>query len=583
MSTVGAHREALVRLHELMTRINAGQDLDAVLQAIVDGVVEMTGFEAATINVLQPDGDFRLVAVAGGDEDLEALTGEHYPAHVLLSRLGMGEHWGLLRFVSHEVAETVQRGGSWIPTFEPLDHPDAWHAEDELAVPLHAPTGELLGIMYFDQPSDRLRPGPETCELLEMYAVQAGIALNYAQQRERLREQTWLAGMVHSVVETTDGRFDLDQTLDSALSTLRIELGAVAAWLDIFPSDEPAVAGRSPSRSNVHRVMASLGTHGPALARDCLRLGDALVIDRAMLAEGHRLFAPAQATALLHAMESEGVLSLVLTPLPADEDAAGQLVLMRSSAHTWSSAERIAVRDMGRELGWTIDRDRGRRREVLAREALEQAQHDRYEMLSAIADEVTGPVATIDGYLHESGVPDDHPAQVAMGSFWSVFDQVTSLVAFEDPHRTPRFASIDVAHLLLNQWPHLHELAEKNDVHLLPLETDGRQVAWADNEELDWLLGLMLVDLVRDASPGTSIRVTVGTPVDRLLVSCQISPTDDPEPMREGTPRWWRTGADLVLSHQDGSLVERTGPGGRRALSISLPVPPAVRRDATAG
>ena len=583
MSSEGAHREALVRLHELMTRINAGQDLDAVLQAIVDGVVEMTGFEVATINVLQQDGDFRLVAVAGGDEDLEALKGEHYPAHVLLSRLGLGEQWGLLRFVPHEIADTQSRGGSWVPTFEQIDHPDAWHPNDELAVPLHAPTGELLGIMYFDQPHDRLRPGPETRELLEMYAVQAGIALNHAQQRERLREQMWLAGMVHSVIETTDGRFDLDQCLDSALSTLRIELGAVAAWLDIFPGDEPPVDGRCPSRSPVHKVMAALGAHGPALARDCLRRGEALVLDRAGLTEGHRLFTAAQATTLLGAMETEGVQSLVLTPLPANEDAAGQLVLMRSSPHPWTPAERVAVRGMGRELGWTIDRDRGRRREARAHDELVRAERDRHELLSALADEVVGPVATIDGHLHDSGLPEDHPAQVAMDAFWGVFDQVTRLVAFEDPRRTPRFGAVDVANLLLAQWPRLNELATEVGVRLLPLETDGRQVAWADSEELDWLLGLMLADLVQAASPGASIRVSVGTPVDRLLISFQISPTDDPEPMRPDAPRWWRSGAHLVLAHQNGSLAERNGPGGRRAMSISLPVPPAVRRDAPAG
>ena len=583
MSSEGAHREALVRLHELMTRINAGQDLDAVLQAIVDGVVEMTGFEVATINVLQPDGDFRLVAVAGGDEDLEALKGEHYPAHMLLSRLGLGEQWGLLRFLSHEIADSQSRGGSWVPTFEQIDHPDAWHPNDELAVPLHAPTGELLGIMYFDQPHDLLRPGPETRELLEMYAVQAGIALNHAQQRERLREQMWLAGMVHSVIETTDGRFDLDQCLDSALSTLRIELGAVAAWLDIFPGDEPPVEGRCPSRSPVHKVMAAVGAHGPSLARDCLRRGEALVLDRVGLAEGHRLFTSAQATTLLGAMEAEGVQSLVLTPLPANEDVAGQLVLMRSSPHPWTAAERVAVRDMGRELGWTIDRDRGRRREAKAHDELVRAERDRHELLSALADEVVGPVATIDGHLHDSGLPEDHPAQVAMDAFWGVFDQVTRLVAFEDPRRTPRFGAVDVANLLLAQWPRLNELATEVGVRLLPLETDGRQMAWADSEELDWLLGLMLADLVQAASPGASIRVSVGTPVDRLLISFQISPTDDPEPMRPDAPRWWRSGAHLVLAHQNGSLAERSGPGGRRAMSISLPVPPAVRRDAPAG
>ncbi len=583
MSSEGAHREALVRLHELMTRINAGQDLGAVLQAIVDGVVEMTGFEVATINVLQPDGDFRLVAVAGGDEDLEALKGEHYPAHVLLSRLGLGEQWGLLRFVSHEIADSQSRGGSWVPTFEQIDHPDAWHPNDELAVPLHAPTGELLGIMYFDQPHDRLRPGPETRELLEMYAVQAGIALNHAQQRERLREQMWLAGMVHSVIETTDGRFDLDECLDSALSTLRIELGAVAAWLDIFPGDEPPVEGRCPSRSPVHKVMAAVGAHGPSVARDCLRRGEALVLDRVGLAEGHRLFTSAQATTLLGAMEAEGVQSLVLTPLPANEDVAGQLVLMRSSPHPWTAAERGAVRDMGRELGWTIDRDRGRRREARAHDELVRAERDRHELLSALADEVVGPVATIDGHLHDSGLPEDHPAQVAMDAFWGVFDQVTRLVSFEDPRRTPRFGAVDVANLMLAQWPRLNELATEVGVRLLPLETDGRQMAWADSEELDWLLGLMLADLVQAASPGASIRVSVGTPVDRLLISFQISPTDDPEPMRPDAPRWWRSGAHLVLAHQNGSLAERTGPGGRRAMSISLPVPPAVRRDAPAG
>lgn len=576
--TVGAHREALVRLHALMTRINAGQDLDAVLQSIVDGVVEMTGFQAATINVLQPDGYFRLVAVAGGDDALAALTGECYPAHLMLSRLALGEPWGLLRFLSHDVAAEHLRGGVWVGSFEPIDHPDAWHPEDELAVPLHAPTGELLGIMYFDHPVDGLRPSPATRELLEMYAVQAGIALNHAQQRERLREQTWLAGMVRSVIETTDGRFDLEECLDAALSTLRIELGASAAWLDVFPSDESLIASRTPGRVSVHRLTAALGSHGATLARDCLRRGEALVLDIDSLAEGHRLFTPAQATVLLDAMEAEGVVSFVLTPLPSDEDAAGQLVLMRSNGVTWSPAERVAVHDMGRELGWAIGRERSRQREARATEALQQAARDRLQMLSVLADEVAAPLAVLDAHLQAEDLPVTHPAQAAMETFWGLFDQVTRLVAFENPQRTPRFGAIDVANLLIAHWSQLQKAAEANDVRLMPLEAGGAQMAWADNEELDWLLGLLLVDLVNQATPGTSIRVVVGTPVDRLVISVQISPSDDPGSTTDRDDRrWWSSGAELVLAHQNGSLTERSGPGGRRALSISLPVPPSVR------
>ncbi len=55
----------LSRLHDVITRIHADPDLDSVLQAIVDGVVEVSGFRASVINVYWPESDeFELVAVA---------------------------------------------------------------------------------------------------------------------------------------------------------------------------------------------------------------------------------------------------------------------------------------------------------------------------------------------------------------------------------------------------------------------------------------------------------------------------------------------------------------------------------------
>jgi GAF domain-containing protein len=337
-----------------------------------------------------------------------------------------------------------------------------------------------------------------------------------------------------------------------------------------------------PGRVSVHRLTAAIGSHGVALARDCLRRGEALVLDIDTLAEGHRLFTPDQATLLLNAMEAEGVVSFILTPLPADDGATGQLVLMRGNGLTWSPAERVAVHDMGRELGWAIGRERSRRREALATEALEQAARARLQLLTDLADEVAGPLAVIDGHLQSENLPETHPAQAAMEKFWGVFDQVTSLVAFENPDRTPRFVAIDVANLLLAHWSRLQDEAAANGVGLMPLESGGAQMAWADTEELEWLLGLLLVDLVHQATPGTSIRVVVGTPVDRLVISCQISPSEDPEAMTShDSRRWWRSGLELVLAHQNGSLTERTGPGGRRAISLSLPVPPSVREAST--
>lgn len=580
---VAVRQDALLRLHEVMTRINAGQDLDEVLQSIADGVTEVSGFEVAAINVLHANGEFEVAALGGNDASIADMLHERFPSQVVLERNTMGEAWGMFRFLPATLTGENAPEGFRVLDFERLDHPDAWDPHDELSVTLCSPTGKLIGIMYVDRPRNGLRPSAEGLEIMELFAVQAGYAINNAQQRERLGEQVWLAGMVRSVIETAAAparrASDLDRVLDGALSTLRVELSAIATWLDIFPTEHPDGEARSRGNEGVFTVTAALESHGSALARESLRRGEALVIDRAELSGGSLLFTPAQRAWLLRAFESDGVRSLALAPLSLDADVAGQLVLMRSHDQPWTEAEGAAVRDIGRELGWAIGRDRSRRREATTAALLERTAREQRELIESIAEEVSVPLSAVDAYLSGSGLPADHPARAGMEKFWGLFNQVTTLASFERPEHLPVPQEVDVTALLQVQWSHAETMAGERQIRLLPLDARGAERAWADPEQLEWLMQVLLEDVIRTSPTGSSVRISVNTLNDRLLVSCQISGRDDPDaPVTEdgedNQPRWWRAGANTLLSRQGGRLTTRSGPLGRRVLSMSLPVPP---------
>ena len=84
-----------------------------------------------------------------------------------------------------------RRGSSgWVPPADlaPVsDDPDAWHPLDALFAPLTAPDGALVGMLSVDLPQGGRRPSGLQRELLEMFATQAGIAVDNARLAERLR------------------------------------------------------------------------------------------------------------------------------------------------------------------------------------------------------------------------------------------------------------------------------------------------------------------------------------------------------------------------------------------------------------
>ena len=176
---------AVRRLYEVSARMGAGRSLAETLQAVVDGVVDGLGFGIAVLNLRLPDGKFEVISVAGSHEAKEALLGTVSAADIFDAEFDIADKWGALRFVPHERLPEGDVVG-WVPEIPVPTEPDAWHPLDALFAPLHSSDGELVGMLSVDLPEDQRRPGPIHRELLEIFATQAGLAIDKARLTDQL-------------------------------------------------------------------------------------------------------------------------------------------------------------------------------------------------------------------------------------------------------------------------------------------------------------------------------------------------------------------------------------------------------------
>jgi diguanylate cyclase (GGDEF)-like protein/PAS domain S-box-containing protein len=176
---------AVRRLYEVSARMGAGRSLAETLQAVVDGVVDGLGFGIAVLNLRLPDGKFEVISVAGSHEAKEALLGTVSAADIFDAEFDIADKWGALRFVPHERLPEGDVVG-WVPEIPVSTEPDAWHPLDALFAPLHSSDGELVGMLSVDLPEDQRRPGPIHRELLEIFATQAGLAIDKARLTDQL-------------------------------------------------------------------------------------------------------------------------------------------------------------------------------------------------------------------------------------------------------------------------------------------------------------------------------------------------------------------------------------------------------------
>ncbi|MFG2820674.1 diguanylate cyclase domain-containing protein [Kitasatospora sp. NPDC048365] len=179
-------------LHRVVADLNAARSLAGTLQAVVEGAVHGLGFDAAAVSLVRPDGDLVVAAVweieesaFGGPAVLLGQVGSRESWERMLS---VSDHWGTLRFLPFDRGWAV---GTDIPVWTgdgPLPvYSNDWHPQDVLLAPMYSAGGDLLGVLSVDRPRSGKRPGAWTREALEMFSLQASIAIGNARLRAEMQ------------------------------------------------------------------------------------------------------------------------------------------------------------------------------------------------------------------------------------------------------------------------------------------------------------------------------------------------------------------------------------------------------------
>lgn len=502
------------KLYELMRRVNSPSDPAEVLEEIARGVVEVLGFGIAAIARLE--GDTLVMTTVAGPEDVrEQIIGRRTPVSAILNEFAQADEWGVLRYVPHGRLPDEIMGAAWIPDIAPSDDPEAWHPLDALYAPLYSATGELLGNMSVDLPPGNRIPGRRDRELLEMFVVQAGLAMSNAQQRERLAEQVRLGETLQRV--TAAGRLlGLDLTLHEAAEAIATGLAATQVWVHCFPDGETGSTEYSagyPDRAPTQR-QAGLRRD---LARAAHELGRPIVVARESQEPG--LWGVQNVLALYDAG------SLVAVPIAVGHELLGNLVVLRDQRNPdLSEAELDAVDQISRELGRMVLNTR--LYETERRLVAELQEIDRYkgELIATISHELKTPLTSIIGHtelLEEIATEVDSVQAISRNAqrLNRLIENLLNYSRIQDRREHVR-RSVDLTRLCENSLDLLEVQAEQGGLQLKLASPPAPVVVHGDPEELARVIDNILSNAVKYTPPGGRVDVAVSADGGWAEVAC---------------------------------------------------------------
>src|SRR5215213_3390037 len=181
------HQRMLERVLEVSARLAEASDVNAVLQAVSDGIQDALGFDKVLIGIAEEPGHALVTrASSGWPPDAPAL--DHGASLDDLAGLLSDDFEAAgCYLVPAEVAE--DRLGIDFPYRSELNGrgPHAW-SRHWLLVPL-VEADRRIGVIWVDDPRDRLLPTHARLQALRLFANQAVAAVHVAKQAARLRHE----------------------------------------------------------------------------------------------------------------------------------------------------------------------------------------------------------------------------------------------------------------------------------------------------------------------------------------------------------------------------------------------------------
>jgi diguanylate cyclase (GGDEF)-like protein len=182
------HHRMLEGILEVSARVAEADDPEDILQAVCDGIRDALGFQTVVIE-LAPRPDMPLVPQASAGWYGESRGSNAITLDALEPLLTDEFEIAGCYLVPTEAADERLRRGPDEYQSELYGHgPDAW-SQHWLIVPLTEPQGRRRGLIWVDEPRDRLLPTRARLQALRLFANQAVAALQSADQALKLRHE----------------------------------------------------------------------------------------------------------------------------------------------------------------------------------------------------------------------------------------------------------------------------------------------------------------------------------------------------------------------------------------------------------
>ena len=530
---------ALRELHRITMLVNSERDLADVLLTAAQGVIDVIGFDAVAVNMLTDRDEFEAVTVLGPPHD--ELIGTRNSRDAILAEVEAGEVWGQLAFVPEGSVAQDPSLTFWRTSEPPLDEPQAWLPGDALYAPLRAPDGQLLGILNVDLPRDGRRPDPVRCSILEMYAVQIGLAIYHARERERLAERVRLSAATHAIVQTAASHDDLERILSSSLPPLETGFRATQVWIRLFAEPGGAWGAVNFPDSLVIDLRAAItpeashDTDGSVelllagveeVAGTCWRTDRILSLSRCNADDGLDLLEPEVLASVLAWLETLGDDQVVLVPLGVADQCLGYIAMNRRTGGGWSGAEEAAALDVGRELGRVISsaRLRAREQELMAR--LEELDEYKNRVVTTIIHELKNPLSVVMGNLELAREEPDlasraHEA-IARGAdrMQALVDDLLTLTRLREPVAELDRVVVDLSEVVTEVATLEAQGARRQGVRLDLDGVEAGVLVRSEGTELDRMVLNLVSNAIKYSGEGDVVSLSVAQDARHVEFRC---------------------------------------------------------------
>jgi diguanylate cyclase (GGDEF)-like protein len=181
------YRVALEELMHVSSGLTQTLSTDSIMQSVCNGIANALGFQKVCVDLLAGDGQTLVTRAASGWAATDRLLTETLSLTEIAS-LFDSEFEVAGCFLVPDAIARERVAASQVIYESKLNGrgPHAWN-HHWLVIPLHGPNEEIIGVIWVDEPEDRLLPGHEHLQALRIFANQAASALTLATQFEQMR------------------------------------------------------------------------------------------------------------------------------------------------------------------------------------------------------------------------------------------------------------------------------------------------------------------------------------------------------------------------------------------------------------